>query len=76
MGSHGDNYPFPCIYLEQNLSRVSEERQGWVAELCAVNRRYKAAVQAIVQQGVDDGTLRPAPDARGGCDGGLPGGPQ
>ena len=69
-GSHGDNHPFPCIYLQQNLSHVPEERQGWAAELRAVNRRYKAAVQAIVQQGVDDETLWPAPDARGSCDGG------
>ena len=69
-GSHGDNHLFPCIYLQQNLSHALEERQGWAAELRAVNRRYKAAVQATVQQGVDDGTLRPAPDARGSCDGG------
>ena len=64
MGSYGDNYPFLYVYLQQNLSHVSEDRQGWAAELRAVNRRYEAAVQGIVQQGVDDGTLRPVLDAK------------
>ena len=68
MGSYGDNYPFLYIYLQQNLSHVSEVRQGWAAELGAVNRRYEVAVQAIVQQGVDDAMLRSVRDARGGCD--------
>ena len=64
MRSYADNYPFLYVYLQQNLSHVSEERQGWAAELRAVNRRYEAAVQAMVQQGVDDGTLRPVLDAK------------
>ncbi|MCW2616522.1 MAG: hypothetical protein JWN08_3516 [Frankiales bacterium] len=64
MRSYSDNYPFLYVYLQQNLSHVSEERQGWAAELRGVNRRYEAAVQAIVQQGVDDGSLRPVLDAR------------
>ena len=64
MQSYADNYPFLYVYLQQNLSHVSEERQGWAADLRAVNRRYEAAVQAMVQQGVDDGTLRPVLDAK------------
>lgn len=64
MRSYSDNYPFLYVYLQQNLSHVSKGRQGWAAELRAVNRRYEAAVQDIVQQGVADGTLRPVLDAR------------
>ena len=59
MLSYAENYPFLYVYLQQNLRHVSEERQGWAAELRAVNRRYEAAVQRIIQQGVDDGSLRP-----------------
>ena len=43
---------------------MSQERQGWAAELRSVNRRYEAAVQRIVQEGVDDGSLRPVLDAK------------
>ena len=64
MRSYADNYPFLYVYLQQNLSHVSEERQGWAAELRGVNRRYEAAVQAMVQQGIEDGTLRPVLDAK------------
>lgn len=64
MQSYADNYPFLYVYLQQNLSHVSEERQGWAAELRAVNRRYETAVQAMVQQGIDDGTLRPVVDVK------------
>ena len=68
MDSHSGNDACLCIYLQQTLSHVPEERQGRSVELCVVNRRYRAAVQAFVQQGVDEAPLRPAPDARGGCD--------
>ena len=64
MVSYAENYPFLYVYLQQNLSHVSEQRQGWAAELRGVNRRYEAAVQGIVQQGIDDGTLRPVLDAK------------
>ena len=68
MDSHSGSYACPCIYLQQTLSHVPEERQGWRWKWRAVNRRCNAAVQGFVQQGVDEATLRPAPDVRGGCD--------
>lgn len=64
MSSYAEHYPFLYVYLQENLAHVAEERRGWAEELRGVNRRYEAAVQDIVQQGVDEGSLRGITDAR------------
>ena len=58
MRTYAAHYPFLYVYLQENLAHVAERRQPWATEMRRVNRRYENAVIAIVQQGIDEGTLR------------------
>jgi acetyl esterase len=60
--SFADNYPLLYTYLEENLSHVTQNRQTWATEMRAVNRRYVAAIEQIIQHGVAAGSLRPIAD--------------
>ena len=44
-----------------NLAHVAEGSQAWVTQMRAVNRRYEAAVEGIISQGIADGSPAPAP---------------
>lgn len=61
--SFEENYPFLYVYLQENLRHVEPGRAEWAARMRAVNRRYEVALTAIVQQGIDAGTLRTAAPA-------------
>lgn len=64
MASYARHYPFLYVYLQENLAHVGDERREWAQRMRAINRRWEAAVEAMVQQGMDDGSLRPLGDAR------------
>ena len=64
MASYATNYPFLYIYLQENLAHVPDKRKDWAREFRQVNRRYEAAVQAIVAEGIADGTLSALTDPR------------
>ena len=58
MTADEDSYPFLYLYLQENVANVPAERQEWATRLRGVNRCYETAVTAILQQAIDDGTLR------------------
>lgn len=64
MASYAEHYPFLYVYLQENLAHVADSRRAWATDMRKVNRRWEEAVTAIVQQGMDEGSLRPSPDAR------------
>lgn len=64
MVSYATHYPFLYVYLQENLAHVAKSREKWSRQMRAVNRKWEAAVEAIVAQGLDEGTLRPVTDAR------------
>ncbi len=58
MVSYADTYPFLYVYIQENLSNVSCDRSAWARDMARHNKRYENAVVAIVQSGIDEGTLR------------------
>lgn len=64
LASYAENYPLLFFYLEENLSHVAESQEAWAAEMRAVNRRYAGAIEAIIRDGIAEGTLRPLADPR------------
>lgn len=64
MVSYADHYPFLYVYLQENLAHVAKSREKWSKQMRTINRKWEAAVEAIVVQGLDEGTLRPLTDAR------------
>lgn len=45
----------------ENLAHAAEGSQAWVTQMRAVNRRYEAADEGSISQGIADGSLAPAP---------------
>jgi len=64
MWSYAENYSFSHGERQENSAHASADRQDWATELGSLNRRFEAAVQSIVQQGVDDRTLRAVIDPK------------
>ena len=56
--SYAEHYPLLFLYLEENLSHVAKRQEAWAADMREVNRRFEAALEDIVAQGVADGSLR------------------
>lgn len=63
MVSYGEAYPFLYVYIQENLGNVSRDRSPWAREMQRHNKRYENAVVAIVQSGIDEGTLHTATPA-------------
>lgn len=64
MLSYATNYPLLYVYIRENLSHVESDRTEWSQHMRNVNRRYEEAFIAIVQEGIDDGSIRPLASAR------------
>ena len=59
MSSYAEHYPLLFLYLEENLNHLDASQQDWAEQMREVNRRYAAAVEAIIRDGILEGTLRP-----------------
>ena len=64
MNSYAANYPLLYVYIRENLTHVDAERTDWSKYMRSLNRRYEEAVIAIVQEGMDNGSIRPLASAR------------
>ncbi len=64
MRSYGGNYPLLYVYVRENLSQVESDRTEWSQHMRTVNRRYDDAIIAVMQEGIDDGSIRPIASAR------------
>jgi AcrR family transcriptional regulator len=57
MQSYADSYPFLYFYIQEDLGHPSAKRTTWSRNMNKFNKRYEAAITAIVQEGLDDGTF-------------------
>lgn len=64
MESYAAHYPFLYVYIQENLSHVGGTRAEWSREMRQLNKVYEETVVAIIQAGIDEGTIRPVADAR------------
>lgn len=58
MESYATYFPLLYVYIRENQTVLKEDTSVWAVEMRALNRRYDHAVTAIVQAGIDDGTIR------------------
>ena len=58
MTSYGKNYPLMFIYIRENLSHVSKDREKWAKQMRMLNREFEKAVISILEQGCADGSFR------------------
>jgi TetR/AcrR family transcriptional regulator, cholesterol catabolism regulator len=64
MNSYAATYPLLYVYLRENLNHVEAERTEWSVSMRGLSHRFEDAVIAIVQEGIDDGSIRPLASAR------------
>ena len=64
MHSYASNYPLLYVYLRENLSSVDPDRTEWSRYMRGLSHRFEEAVIAIVQEGIDNGSIRPLASAR------------
>ena len=64
MASYATHYPLLYVYIRENLSHVDNDRSEWSKHMRNLNRQYEEVFTAIVQEGIDDGTIRPLASAR------------
>lgn len=64
MSSYAANYPLLYVYLRENLSSVDPGRTEWSRYMRGLSHRFEDAVIAIVQEGIDNGSIRPLASAR------------
>jgi TetR/AcrR family transcriptional regulator, cholesterol catabolism regulator len=64
MASYAATYPLLYVYLRENLAHVDSDRTEWSKYMRSLSHRFEDAVIAIVQEGIDDGSIRPLASAR------------
>lgn len=64
MQSYADHYPLLYVYMRENLSHTDPDRSVWSTHMRGINRRYEKAIISIVQEGIDDGSIRVGSSAR------------
>jgi TetR/AcrR family transcriptional regulator, cholesterol catabolism regulator len=64
MNSYAANYPLLYVYLRENPSSVDPDRTDWSKYMRGLSHRFEDAVIAIVQEGIDNGSIRPLASAR------------
>ena len=59
MASYARNYPLLYVFIQENLSHVSDARAQWSQEMRGLNRRYEELLTGLIADGIADGSLRP-----------------
>ncbi|GAB2932094.1 TetR/AcrR family transcriptional regulator [Rhodococcus aerolatus] len=59
MASYATNYPLLYVFIQENLSHVSDARAEWSQEMRGLNRRYEELLTGLIADGIADGSLRP-----------------
>jgi AcrR family transcriptional regulator len=58
MTSYAEYYPFLYVYIQENLSHVTDSRAKWATSMRGVNKKYEDIVIAIIEEGYAKGSLR------------------
>lgn len=63
MRSYEEYYPLLYVFLREDLTQVGGKRGDWSQRMKEISRRYERVVISIVEQGFEEGTIRPTAPA-------------
>lgn len=64
MQSYERHYPYLFVYVQENMAQI-DDGSAWGREMRRLGKQFDEAVRGIVQQGLDEGSLKsPTRDAR------------
>jgi AcrR family transcriptional regulator len=69
MSSYEAHYPYLYVYVQEDISQLAGGDTRFAEEMLSIDRQYTQAFTRVVQEGLDDGSLRsaaPAPVAANG----------
>ena len=55
--SYARNYPFLFVYVQENMNQL-DDGSDWSQTMRQLGRRFDDAVTSLIQQGIDDGSIR------------------
>lgn len=58
MHSYDENYPMLYVFVQENLSRMPEKYAEWSRQMRDSNREFEKIFVDVIQQGIDDGSIR------------------
>lgn len=58
MSSYAEHYPYLYVYVQEDFRQVAPTGSPWAREMKALDRQYTAAFTDLVQQGIDDGSIK------------------
>ncbi len=59
MESYEQQYPILYVFIQENLTHVPDKHAAWARDMRRINRDYESIVIELVQQGIDEGSIRP-----------------
>lgn len=59
MKSYEEHYPYLHVYVQEFMTKVEMGENAWAEEMRALSLRFNVAVIGIIQQGIDNGSIRP-----------------
>jgi AcrR family transcriptional regulator len=63
-GSYEKHFPYLYVYVQEDMTRLAQDRSTWSRKILALNHRFDLAVMRIVREGLDGGTFQSKGDAK------------
>jgi AcrR family transcriptional regulator len=61
--SYFTHYPYMFVFIQEDLSKIANDTSDWARRMRRFARMFENAIAELVQEGIDDGSLRPVGDA-------------
>ena len=58
MVSYAEHYPILYVFIQENLTHVSDKDEGWARDMRRVNKDYEQIVTDLITDGMADGSVR------------------
>jgi AcrR family transcriptional regulator len=58
MASYETHYPYLYVYVQEDMTQIAHKSTRWAKDMNKLAKRFDQAVIGIVQQGLDDGSLK------------------
>jgi TetR/AcrR family transcriptional regulator, cholesterol catabolism regulator len=62
--SYERHYPYLYVYVQEDMSRLLQDKSPWSNKIRALNHRFDVAVVGIIQEGLDRGIFKSEGDAK------------
>lgn len=58
MISYEENFPYPYVYLQEDMRRVGDNDSAWAKGMARQTRRLETLVRAMIEEGIGEGKFR------------------